>query len=172
MKNRDIIALANSGIALSTALTLDPAHAYKHSKLRRAVAKAFEAITESEKDLARQVTIEDLQQHNSRVRDLLKLSERSEEQQAELEALQSKTEAFNNLHRHLLDDEAKLEGIKAIPFEEWLKLRRENEAKEVVVGKDQDGKPRVVTIDIFNNSIEDLLLGVFWREPEEDDADV
>lgn len=171
MRNADIIALANSGIAHSTALTLEPAHAYKHSKLRRAVAKALEAITESEKYLAQHVGIEDLQQHNSRVRELLKLSDRTEEEQADLEALQRKTEAFNMLHRELLEDEAKLEGIKTIPFEQWLKLRRENEAKELSV-RGADGKAHTIKLDIFNNAAEDILLGVFWQEPEEGEPDV
>lgn len=157
LKNFEVLNLINGGVAHCTALTLEPAHAYKVGKFRREATKAFGALVEAQKDIFKGYGIEDPDTLNKELAELAKVGNPTDEQKARLEELTKTVKGINEQLSELYNEEAKLEGIKAIPFEEWLALRKENNGKSV------SGK----TFDIFNNYTEDLLMGILWEEPTE-----
>lgn len=155
LKNYEVLNLINGGLAHCTALTLEPAHAYKVGKFRREATKAFDALVEAQKDIFKSYGIEDIEATNKEFAELAMNANRTDEQNARHEELAKAIEGINKQLSELYNEEAKLEGIKTIPFSEWLALRKEN--------KSINGK----TFDIFNNYTEDLLLGILWEEPTE-----
>lgn len=157
LKNFEVLNLIYGGLAHCTALTLEPAHAYKVGKFRREATKAFDALVEAQKDIFKSYGIEDPDTLNKEFAELAMNANRTDEQNARHEELAKAIEGINKQLSELYNEEAKLEGIKTIPFSEWLALRKENNAKDI------NGK----TFDIFNNYTEDLLLGILWEEPTE-----
>ena len=56
----------------------------------------------------------------------------------------------------MLKEEVTLDGVKTMPYEQWHLLRKENMPKE-------EGKQNPI-----NNFVEDLLMNVLWKAPEEE----
>ena len=152
MKNIDIINLAGSGIFSISANTLDAAHAYKVIKFKSAVRKAAQAIDESQKTLTTEAGIDDPQAFDKEYQDLLKSKSNPER----LKELDGKFKRLVGLRGNLYNEEANLEGVKTIPYEQFFALQKEN--------KDIKEKPL--------ENFADLLEGILWTgEPEESKAE-
>lgn len=135
MKNMDIVTLQNQGLQLATAHDADPAHAYKLFKLRKAVDKAYNNLAEQEEALRTECGIE-------------RGKKPSEEA----------SKKFYELQKALMKDDSPLEGIKAVPYDVWIQLQKENRAKEF------NGKK----IDVLSGAVELILEDVFWTAPAEE----
>lgn len=146
MKNIDILNLQHFGVLAITANDLDAAHAYKVIGFKRAVKKAFDNIVEAEKEILKEVKIEDPQAFDKE-RDELKKSGSNPKRLAELD----KTfDRYNELRKKLYEEDAKLD-CKTMPYEQFHVLQHENKGM----------KPQ--TLNIF----EEVLEGVLWAAQEE-----
>ena len=145
MKNIDIFNLANAGVLAISANDLDSAHAYKVMKFKRAIRKAFESLSDAEKDLLKEVGIEDGAAFD---KELARLRKNNSEPEKRKE-MEQKLSRYLSLREALFEEEVTLD-CKTIPFEQFHILQKEN--------KDINGKP----LNIFD----DILEGVLWAEPE------
>lgn len=135
MKNMDIVTLQNQGLQLATAHDADPAHAYKLFKLRKAVDKAYNNLAEQEEALRTECGIERGKKPS-----------------------EDASKKFYELQKALMKDDSPLEGIKAVPYDVWIQLQKENRAKEF------NGKK----IDVLSGVVELILEDVFWTAPAEE----
>ena len=117
----------------------------------------FDNITESqlEQDL-KDIGIDDPQQFDKEIEDL-KSKTRTEEESNKLSELLQKQEKYNKLHFEMFNDEAKIDELKPITYEDWHILRNENKPK-----KDGD-------LDPLNNYTESLLENVLWVAPKDEE---
>lgn len=146
-----IIQLVNNGVLNTTEHDVPVEDAYKASKFRRALKAAFEEVVEREKALAKEAGIADPQ----------KIAEASEDAR----------KRFGELQAELYKDKIDLPGIKAMPYESFHALAKENRRVPIQVpALDKDGKETMATInvDTFRNC-EDILEGVLWVAPNEVD---
>jgi len=146
MKNIDILNLANTGILSITANDLDAAQAYKVLKFKKAVKKAFEGITESEREILKEAGIEDAVAFDKERKELIESGSNKER----LDELNKQLSRVIELRSNLYKEDVELD-CKAIPFEQFHALQCEN--------KDLDHKPL--------NAFEDLLEGVLWEAPND-----
>jgi hypothetical protein len=152
MKNIEIFNLAGSGIFSVSANTLDAAHAYKVIKFKSAVRKAAQAIEDAQKELTKEAGIDDPQAFDKEYQDLLKSKANPER----LKELDGKFKRLMELRSNLYNEEATLDGVKTIPYEQFFALQKEN--------KDIKEKPL--------ENFADLLEGILWTgEPEESKAE-
>lgn len=156
MTNLEIIIMVNSGVLDITNHELPASSAYKVVKFRTALQKSFENIQELEKALLKDNGIEDIQKFNEDLKKLNGLDNPSEDELKERNELIAKSESYNKARSEMLKDEAKLEGVKTISYEDWHTLRKENRPK-----KDNDKDP-------LNNYIETILENILWKAPEEE----
>lgn len=153
MKNFILVnAVQNSNHALLAFETksLTPASAYRAIKLRCALKDAWEKYLEAEKGCLAEAGIDDAPSFDVRQRELLaKKADNTitEEEKVELDGMHKKVARYNELRDVLLNDEVDLSGVKAMPFEEWFKLKAENPC---------------ITADIEN-----ALIGIAYSEPTE-----
>lgn len=147
MKNIDILNLANTGVFLISANTLDAAHAYKVIKFKGAVRKVAEAVDEEQKAIAKEAGIEDTATFDKERAELRKTNSNPER----LAELDKQLARFIELRENFYKEPVKLEGVKTIPYEQFFALQKEN--------KDLEGKPL--------EAYADLLEGVLWAAPEE-----
>lgn len=147
MKNIDILNLANTGVFLISANTLDAAHAYKVIKFKGAVRKVAEAVDEEQKAIAKEAGIEDTATFDKERAELRKTNSNPER----LAELDKQLARFIELRENFYKEPVKLEGVKTIPYEQFFALQKEN--------KDLEGKPL--------EAYADLLEGVLWVAPEE-----
>lgn len=155
MKKLDIFNLVSGGILQITNYDLEPAHAYKVTKFRTAVNKALDDIKNAEKDILNGLGIADPVEVDKKIYDLKSKNPLTEEEQQELEHLQSLVKKFNETRRQMLEEEVTLENVKTLPFEQWHALRKENRPKDAN------------SYDPLNNYAEELLEGVLWKAPED-----
>lgn len=147
MKNIDILNLANTGIFLISANTLDAAHAYKVIKFKGAVRKIAEAVYEEQKAIAKEAGIEDTAAFDKERAELRKTNSNPER----LAELDKQLSRFIELRENFYKEPVELEGVKTIPYEQFFALQKEN--------KDLEKKPL--------EAYADLLEGVLWAAPEE-----
>ena len=158
MKNHQIIALVNNGALAITNYDLEPSHAYKAYKFKKALKAAFDAIGAKEQDLPKEVGIDDPQAFDNRFKELHEKEELSKEEREELKDMTEKYEKFIGLRNELLNDEVELEGVKRMPYDQWFILKAENREKSL------GGKK----VEVFPDWAEELLEGVLWEAPEEE----
>ena len=149
MKNIDILNLANTGVFLISANTLDAAHAYKVIKFKGAVRKIAEAVDEEQKAIAKEAGIEDTATFDKERAELRKTNSNPER----LAELDKQLARFIELRENFYKEPVELEGVKTIPYEQFFALQKEN--------KDLEGKPL--------EAYADLLEGVLWAAPEENE---
>ena len=145
-----IVQLVDCGILNTTEHDVPSADAYKASKFRRGIKNALEEVIERERALAKEVGIEDVS----------KLSEAPEE----------KRKRYNELRAELYKDKIDIPGIKAMSYESFHALAKENRRVPIQVpALDKDGKQTMATInvDTFRNC-EDFLEGILWVAPNEE----
>lgn len=155
MKKQTIIVLANAGIQSMTNHSLDTAQAYKVVKFRKAFNAALDAIAEDQKALLKEAGIEDSVAFNQEM-DELRKANRTPEQEAKLKEMEAKVKRYNEMNLELLKEEVTLD-CKALPYEEWHKLQNEN--KEMGERK----------LDLLSGYVEDVLEGILWAAPKEED---
>ena len=146
MKNIDILNLVNSGILYISANELDSTQAYKVIKFKKEIKNALNAIVESEKDILKEAGIEDGMAFDKEREELMK----SNSNPKRIEEMNKQYARFAELRNSLYDEEVKID-CKALPFEQYHELQKEN--------KELKGKP----LNVF----EDLLEGLLWVAPEE-----
>lgn len=147
MKNFQILAITDAGITAITANDLDASHAYKVVKFKRAISKAVSAIADAERSLLKEVKVEDIDAFNKERKELKESGKNAKR----LEEMDKTLSRFNELKTALYNEEADLSEVKAIPFEQFHLLQREN--------REIPGKPL--------NTFEEVLEGVLWSAPEE-----
>ena len=149
LKNFEIENLVNAGVLTLTTNTLSSADAYAVFKFRKAVRGAAAALEESRREALVEAGIEDGVAFEKRRQELAAIAEPTEEQKAELAALNDKFNKFTELMKALYDDDVELPTIKPISFNAWHTLIAENKTSRI------------------NAYIEELLENVLWAEPEE-----
>lgn len=157
MTKQELLTINNFGIANITNHTLEPAQAYKVVKFRKALSGAIDAYVESEKAILKDAGIDDGQAFDNELVELRKAAKPSKEQKARLEEMEAKLKRYNELRAELLKEEVKLD-CKTMPYDAWHQLRSENKDVEI------NGKK----IDLLPNFIEDILEGVLWEAPKEE----
>ncbi len=152
MKKQTIIVLANAGIAAMTNHSLAPEHAYKVVKFRKALTAALEGIGKDEETIRKDAGIDDPQAFDKELGELRE----SNANPKRLEEMEAQLKRFNELRMEMLKEEVELD-CKTLPYAEWHKLQCEN--KEV--GEDKR--------DLLSGWVEDVLEGVLWVAPKEDE---
>lgn len=156
MKKSEIINISNYGVLNITAHVLDAAQSYKVFKFKKWVKNALKAIQDDEKDLLAEVGIADAPAFDQRRSVLLAKENKTTEEQAELDKLNSQAEGYFVRRNELYNEEVTPE-VKTMPYEAWKLLQDENRAAEV------GGK----TTDILTGYVEDILEGVLWEAPDD-----
>jgi hypothetical protein len=147
MKKIEVLSFVNMGGLSITANDLDASHAYKVIKFKKAVKKVFDDIIEFEKDALKEAGIEDGMAFDKERKELSE----SGSDPKRLEELNKQFERFIEIRNNAYDEDAELEGVKALPFEQFHLLQQEN--------KNLQNKPL--------NAFETILEGVLWNMPEE-----
>jgi len=145
LKIKDIIVLFNNGICDTTEHDVPVADAYKASKFRRELRKAFDEVAERERALAKDAGFE-----------IGKISEATEEQR----------KRFHELQAEMLADEIELPGVKTMSYESYHILAKENRQTPVILPGPGKEEERTIIVDPFRNC-EEILEGVLWVAPEE-----
>lgn len=138
-----IVALVQNGALNTTEHDVPVADAYKASKFRRELKKAFDEVVEREKALAETAGL-----------DLNEMDKASDEAKAK----------FQDLRAEMFKDEMEL-NVKPMPYESFHALAKENRQTPVQL-PGADGKSVTINVDPFRNC-EDLLEGLLWSAPEE-----
>lgn len=156
MKKSIAVFLANSGVLAITNHNLDPAHAYKVVKFRKALSAVLDAITKDEDEIRKDSGVGEAAVFNKELRELRETDRRSEEQDARLRELEATLKRFNDLRDEMMKEEVTLD-CKALPYEQWHKLQCENKARDI------GGR----IVDVLSGVVEDELEGILWIAPEE-----
>lgn len=147
MKNHNIISIVNAGILTISANDLDAVLAYRVIKFKKAVKKALDSIMSAENDILKELGIEDVLAFNKERSNLLK----SGSNKKRLAELDKKHERFVELQKNLYNEDAKLEDVAPLTFEQFHELQKEN--------RELKFKPL--------NAFEEILEGVLWEAPNE-----
>ena len=127
IKNQLVLALVSNGVLGITATTLNASQAYKIIKFRREVRNAFDEMSEKEKDYINALGLE--------------IGENGK-----LEGKEDDIKKFGEFQKALYEDEVELGDIKAMPYDAWHELQKENKALAIPF-------------------IEDGLEGIIWTAP-------
>lgn len=155
MKNGDIITLLDCGVLSITSHTLSTAHAYKVYKLRKAIDKAVNDIAIAERGLQLECGISDPDAFDKKRAALRRASNDSEE----LSKMDAQLARYLEMRNKLYDDDVALEGVKAMPYDEWRKLQDENKAVEI----------RGRAVDVLSGKAEMILEDILWKAPSEEE---
>ena len=160
MKKSEIIALVNNGLLNATQHELSTAHSYKVFKLKSEVRKKFTAIGEDEDALRKECGIEDATEFDKRMNELRAIKDPTDKEKKELKAMVKQATDYVAKLKILHDEDVALEGIKTMPYSEWVLLQKENRTIEFMGRK----------VDVFSGIAEDLLYGVLWVAPDEEEV--
>lgn len=154
LKNNIIISLVNLGISATTEHDVPVKDAYKAYAFRHAIEKAHKDLEDKRQGLVKSAGIEDGQKFDERMKELRKKGELTEEEKGELAEMEGKLKKFNDLYNELLNDESEIGNIKAMAYESYHALAKENRGKE--------GKPDIFSI------LQGELEGILWEAPKEE----
>lgn len=157
MKNYEALNLISTGVLMITANDLDAANAYKVLKFKRALRNIQMSIIEGERACISEAGIENAEAFDKRRDELTKKPELTDEEKKEKNELDVKFSRFIQLREKLYNDDASLEGVKTMPYDQWHALQRENKAVQF------NGN----TVNILDSIAEELLEGILWVSPEE-----
>ena len=157
LTNQTVIAMLNMGFSQITSNTLPAEHAYKVLKMRRAVSAAFDKFSEDEDAIRKDAGIENAEKFDAELAALRKTEKRTKEQEKRLEEMEKMLKRFHDVRAELLKAEAKIEGVKTMPYEAWHLLQQEN-AEKMFLGK---------KVNLLPAFVEDALEGILWVAPEE-----
>lgn len=147
MKNHNIVSIVNAGILTISANDLEAVLAYRVIKFKKAVKKALDSIMSAENDILKELGIEDVLAFNKERSNLLE----SGSNKKRLAELDKKHERFVELQKNLYNEDAKLEDVAPLTFEQFHELQKEN--------RELKFKPL--------NAFEEILEGVLWEAPNE-----
>ena len=165
LKNSVIKALVENGLQNTTDHSVDCKHAYKVYNFRHEILAAAKDIDSKRQGLVGSAGIEEPKKFDERRRLLAAKTNRTAEEQKELEEMEAKFNRFADLFAELMNDETEL-NVKTIPYEEYHKLANENRATPV--SRMVDGEPKTISVDIFT-AFRDELKDVLWAAPVEND---
>lgn len=165
LKNSIIKALIENGLQNTTDHSVDCKHAYKVYNFIHEVVGANKVLEEKRQELVKTAGIDNAKEFDERRRLLSAKTNRTAEEQKELEEMEAKFKRFADLFAELMNDETEL-NVKTIPYEEYHKLANENRATPVV--RMVDGEPKTISVDIFT-AFRDELKDVLWAAPVEND---
>ena len=147
MKNEIIVALVEKGVGTTTSLTLDSKDAYAHYKFKKWLDKTYSSIVESQRELLKEIGIEDTGAFVKRIQELISNESRTKEEEEELnEKIALDSKAGERLRAILSEDSEQFNGRK-LSYDAWHKLMKENEC-------------------LASADIEYQLEGVLWEEKE------
>lgn len=149
LKNSTIITLCNAGILNTTEHDVPVKDAYKAFAFRKSLQKSLGVIIEKEKDLRVAAGIDP------------KNPDAATEEQRK---------RFEELYGEFLNDETEVKA-SVMSYESYHALANENKQVKIQIPvQTKEGKPVTKTIfaDPFRDC-EDLLEGVLWVAPEEED---
>lgn len=158
MKKQDVVILVSKGVTHATNHTLPVEHAYKVVKFKRELSLKLDAICEEEDAIRRDVGIKDPKEFDERLGELRKKSSLTEAEAAELKDMEEKLARFKELRKVMLQGDVTLD-VKKMPYDAWHALQCENANCEI------DGEK----VDLFSGYAEDVLEGVLWEAPKEED---
>lgn len=166
MKKVDILNLLNLGFGQVTNHSLPVEHAYKVVKMRKALSNAFEAIQKDEEAIRKDAGIENPEEFDKELKTLREKAKPYIDKGAEIPSeiggplmeKEATLSRFLALRSEMLNEDIILEGVKAMPYEAWHELQKENAEKEF------NGKK----LDLLSGYVEDTLEGVLWEAPEEE----
>ena len=166
-----ILALSNQkGIENITVHTISNDHSYKVVKFKQAFNKAMKAYNEAREAIVKEVGIEDEKKFNEDLGALKKNKERTPEEEKNFEDLSAKEEKLNGMTSSLLNEEAKLEGVKTLPYDVWKALQDENhdDKKDMLTGQVAViSEIRPDGVKFSPEDVETMLEGILWTMPEE-----
>ena len=157
LTNQNVITLLNMGFSQVTNHTLPVEHAYKVVKMRKALSEDYEKFAKDEEALRKDAGIENAVELDKELDELRKNEKRTKEQEKRLKEMEDMLKRYHEMRNELLKSEAKLEGVKAMPYDAWHLLQKEN-AEKVIGGK---------AVDLLPGFVEDMLEGILWNAPEE-----
>ena len=157
MKKIDILNLLNLGFGQVTNHNLPVEHAYKVVKMRKALSNAFESIQKDEEAIRKDAGIENPEEVDKELKTRRETEKRTPEQETKRKEMNEKLNRFLALRSEMLNEEITLEGVKAMPYDAWHELQKENAEKEF------NGKK----LDLLSGYVEDTLEGVLWEAPKE-----
>lgn len=165
MKKIAVINLLNLGFGQVTNHTLPVEHAYKVVKMRKALATAFEAIQKDEEAIRKDAGIENPEEFDKELKALREKAKPYIDKDAEIPSeiggplmeKEATLSRFLALRSEMLDEDITLDGVKAMPYDAWHSLQKENAEKEF------NGKK----VDILSGYAEDTLEGILWTAPED-----
>lgn len=128
IKNQLALALVSNGVLNITATTLSASEAYKIVKFRREVRKAFDEMSEKEMEFIKDLGLE--------------IGEKGK-----LDGKEDDIRKFGEFQKTLYDDDVELGDIKAMPFDAWHDLQKEN---------------KVLAVPFIEEALENIL----WTAPE------
>lgn len=152
MKNKDIMVLVSNGVMTITTHSVSSDHAFQIFLFRKALKKALTDLMMAEQALVKEAGIEDGPAFDAKLAKL-----RQDGPTAELEAAEDKLKRYVAMHEALDNEDVRLDGIKAIPYEQWRLLQQENKA--VTIG----GR----TVDALSGEVEIILENILWKAPSE-----
>ena len=168
-----VLALSNQkGIENITVHSISNDHSYKVVKFKQAFNKAMKAYNEAREAIVKEVGIEDEKKFNEDYSALKKIKERTKEQEKEYKEMVAKEEKLNGMTSSLLKEEAKLEGVKTLPYDVWKALQDENhdDKKDMLTGQvaviSEIGPEGV---KFTAEDVETMLEDILWTMPEEKD---
>ena len=148
VSNNVIFALGQAGIATLNYLGLDTAHAYKAYKLRRAITRAYQDISEQRTEIIRAAYGPDAEKAEAYERDRAHNNPKtiSDEEYGKIVARVQK-DVMPSITQ-LFSETTDIPVAAKLPFEEWVKLLKENArifaaAADIIVPRkrDAEGKP-------------------------------
>ena len=159
MKKQDVINLINFGVLHVSAHELGPEHSYKVFHMKRTFEKASRAISDEQDAILKSVGIDEAfrQKAADINKKLLGKEALTIEEREWLDSATELQQDADKLIREMLKSDIKIGELKAIPFEIWRELQKENRAKTI--------NDKVV--DILGGPAEILLADIFWKAPEE-----
>ena len=159
MRKQDVINLINFGILHVSAHELGPEHSYKVFHMKRTFELANKAISDEQDAILKDAGIDDTfrQKAADINKKLLNKEALSIEEREWLDKANSMQQNVDKLLREMLKADIEIPALKAIPYEVWRELQKENKSKTI--------NDRVV--DILGGPAEILLAEIFWKAPEE-----
>ena len=153
LKAGEILALVTAGAHAVSARTLDTKSRFRIFSFKDALVRAAEDLEKKERALLPECGIEDAQAFDARLAELRGKTERTEDEQKELDGMTAKLGTLAELRNQLREDDVTLD-VKPIDCSAWFALRDENPGK--------DGR------EPLPDWAERLLFGKLWTAPGED----
>lgn len=153
MKNFEINELVNANIMGLTSHTLTATAAYAVTQFKRELRRLMEELQSENQGLVKEVEIEDGQAFDTRHKELTDKTDRTKEEEKELEGMEKKLNRLVELRGVLYNKEVEVK-CKPMSFDDWRALKEEN--KELKIGNYE-------LLEVWELNLE----GVMWKAPEE-----